>query len=289
MTCTIIGDALIDIVVPVHDFTVGETYNEKIIVAGGGAGNMALQVSRLREKVLFFGTVGNDTWGQYYRDFLKGENIVENLTIDNEHTTGICVSFVNREGERTMIVDRGANDFLTSEHIDAHLPEILSSNALVLSGYSFQSTNNVHILMNLLNEVKRSDCQIMFNPGAPNISSDETVQFIKNFVDVLILNYQESCALTNETEISRIIEKISNCCDCSIITLGKKGSLAVTNDDVLFQDCDPIQVFDTTGAGDSFMAGFIVSKSRGYYLQDSIKFSNTVAKKFLMQKNERYL
>jgi sugar/nucleoside kinase (ribokinase family) len=143
--------------------------------------------------------------------------------------------------------------------------------------------------MKLLNNIKKSNCEILFNPGAANITSDEMFQFIKKFVDVLILNYQESCALTNETDISRIIEKIRNFCDCSIITMGKMGSLAIENNEVFYQDCEPIKVFDTTGAGDSFMAGFTVSKIRGYYLQESIKFSNDVAKKFLVQKNKRYL
>lgn len=62
-----------------------------------------------------------------------------------------------------------------------------------------------------------------------------------------------------------------------IITMGEKGSLAYNGVEYIFQDALPTRVIDTTGAGDSFIAGFLVSILSGYDVPRAMRQGATLA------------
>ena len=127
MTATVIGDALIDIVVPIYGIKPGETHHKNILISFGGTANVAVQVSRLGKRAGFVGMVGNDALGLSFIENLKKHNVKALISLDNDHPTGLCVSLAYEDGERTMVASRGANDYLTRARIDAHLGQIVKS------------------------------------------------------------------------------------------------------------------------------------------------------------------
>jgi fructoselysine 6-kinase len=50
---------------------------------------------------------------------------------------------------------------------------------------------------------------------------------------------------------------------CAVITMGEEGSLALRGTEFLILPAEPIAVIDTTGAGDSFIAGFLSVAAAG--------------------------
>jgi 1-phosphofructokinase len=62
-----------------------------------------------------------------------------------------------------------------------------------------------------------------------------------------------------------------------IVTLGADGSLCVTRKDAYFVEPLKIDVENTVGAGDSFLAGYVYAKDQKYDLKTCLKYGTSVA------------
>src|SRR6185369_10726812 len=61
---------------------------------------------------------------------------------------------------------------------------------------------------------------------------------------------------------------------CSVVKLGAEGAIAIDNTGITSASAFKVAVKDTTGAGDSFDAGFVSSYIRGNRLDDCLRTAN---------------
>jgi sugar/nucleoside kinase (ribokinase family) len=139
----------------------------------------------------------------------------------------------------------------------------------------------------ILYAIKRchGECKIYFNPGAPNLINKNFEDVIR-LVDVLIMNEGEAKALTGKNELNDAREVLKEIVNLAVITMGKKGCAILRSREVVHVKGEEINVLDTTGAGDTFAAGFIVGKLRGLSDVECAKLGNKVAAKFLKKRAE---
>lgn len=284
MTLTVIGDAFIDIIVPVDCLQDGYTYYRTIKTTCGGTANVAIQASRLGNKVKFVGKVGNDPWGKYFKETLQSEKVIDFTFVDSKYKTGLCISFVYNN-DRSMVADRGANDNLTIEEIQQHIDEIVTSKIVYFSGYSLVSNNVGIVFKYLLKECKKNNCIIVFNPGAPNIIKPFFKDLIKNYVDCLVLNLDEAKMLSGRNNIDDIIYSLNKLVYEGVITMGAKGCVLFGRENKDFVSSEKIiERTDTTGAGDAFSAGFLSGKVNNLDNITSAIMGNKTALQFLINK-----
>ena len=263
MVATVVGDAFIDLIVPTQDIKPGETYHSNILVTCGGTANVAVQVSKLGEQAKFIGKVGNDALGRYFREELERSGVKGVTFIDNEYPTGLCLALLFSSGERSMVASRGANNFLSEREIRSCISEILDSSIVYFSGYSLLSKVSSNSTLYALRECHKHDCQVWFNPGAPNLITEDFVQLIRKFVDVLVLNIEEAKSLTGQGEIDDILARLGEMVDIAAVTMGGEGCILLQNGQHTRVSAEALPyVTDTTGAGDAFSAGFIVGRLR---------------------------
>lgn len=289
MSVTIIGDAFVDVICPLSDFSPGETLFEKINIREGGNAFIAIQVSRLGGNVKFIGKLGNDVFGHHFTCLLKNYN-VKDLTTKHHHLqTGLCISMTYSNGERTMIADRGANDYLSSDDMMNFIDELVESKIIYFSGYSLINMNLKKVVLNAICRIKRvnDSCIIIFNPGAPNIikSISDLKTVISEYVDILIMNFDEAKNLTGELYQEDIIKKLEDISKISVITKGNLGCVLSDNGIVTEVGTAIINVKDTTGAGDAFSAGFISALLGQMSLLNSAKVGNETSLLFLKAKS----
>ena len=284
MSVTVIGDAFIDIIVPVQDIKPGETHHREMAVSCGGTATVAVQISKLSKKSKFVGKVGNDPFGEHFRQNLK-LNRVEDLTfVDDENPTGLCTSLVYGNGERTMVANRGANDYLKKENIESCIDEITNSKIVYFSGYSLLSKKNSESVLYAIEECHRKNCRIYFNTGAPNLIKEDFKKTICDFVDVLILNIEEAKNMTEKNKIEDIFKFLDNIVDTVVITMGEDGCIVSDEKGYAHVKTEKLNVLDTTGAGDAFSAGFIAGKIRNTNRIECAKLGHKVAANFLKKK-----
>ena len=282
MAITVIGDALVDIIVPASDIERGDTHYRNISVSCGGTANVAIQVAGLGEDVKFMGRVGNDPLGLHFVDNLKQHRVSELVFSDNDSPTGLCVSLVYEDGERSMVASRGANDYWSKMEVDTCIDQIMESRFVYFSGYSL--LNNLDVISYLM-ERCHEKTEVWFNPGAPNLDMDYFPEIIHDFVDGLILNLDEARSITNKDEIDEITGALGMMVALPVITLGKAGCVVVRDAEGIRVPVDClVEDADTTGAGDAFSAGFMVGRLRGLDELQSAQLGHKVAAGFLQEK-----
>ena len=282
MSVTVIGEAFVDLIVPVYNINPGETYHRRIEMFIGGLANVALQISKLGERAKFVGKIGNDPFGKYLKQSLKENGAEDLIIIDSEAPTGLCISLVHENGERTMIASRGANDNLSIEDVESRLSEIKNSKIVYFSGYSLLREKTRSSVLFCIKKCHEEGLEIYFNPGAPNIIKEEFKQIIKRFVDVLILNQDEAKVLVDTN-----LESLIDLAKLVIVTRGGGGCTIIGKEKIVEVKTEKIFVKDSTGAGDAFSAGFIAGKLMNLSLIECAKLGNKVAKSFLKEKERR--
>lgn len=283
MAITVIGDAFIDVLAPIHGVKPGETYHRNISIACGGTANVAIQVAKLGEKAKFMGKVGNDAPGRYFVENLEKNNVEALMLYDDKHPTGLCVSLVYEDRERSMVANRGANDNWTKDGVNVYLDRIVKSRFAYFSGYSL--VNNSDTILYIMGKC-RGNCEVWFNPGAPNIIKDSFVRIIHNFVDVLVMNLDEARSIAKKNELEQIVAELGKLVALSVITLGKRGCIISTGKEWSQVPQDSlIENADTTGAGDAFSAGFMVGRLRGMDKVECARSGHKAAASFLKGKS----
>ena len=283
IVCTVIGDAMIDIILPltgkkdVYCLSQGGVVNADITVSPGGAANVAYYISKLGLKSSFIGKVGDDLFGRMIMDDLDDNGITANLAITKSRATGLVVSLVMPDGDRFFIVDRGANAYLKFSEVDTKL--IGMSEYLYITGFSFQDESTEESIRTVLKETQ-SDLTIVFNPGAANIAKkyrNKFLDIITQYVDIIILNEDEGKCLTGFSKEHEIVDFLLTVTHVVALTRGGKGSIIAKRDLINNIEACNTRVVDTTGAGDAYAAGILYVLAKGGNLAEAGELASKLA------------
>jgi len=271
ITCTVIGDAMVDILFPLSNrndleyMTHGGVTSTVSKTVLGGTLNVAVNIVKLGLPSAFIGKIGDGCFGKFIKDDLNKNNVRSKLAITKSLKTGIVVVLILPNKERFFIVDRGANSDLKEEDVD--FDTCLNSQYLYMSGYSFQDATTSRTLLKVIQEVSKINVGIVFNPASPNLSKrykEKFMDLIKNYVDVLILNEKEGYELVGCNGENGVQELLSHNLKVVAWTMGEKGSIMATPQEIRKFNAYPVDVVDTTGAGDMYAASVIVGLAKGW-------------------------
>ncbi|HEY32336.1 MAG TPA: carbohydrate kinase family protein [Dehalococcoidia bacterium] len=281
--CTVIGDAMIDVVLPLTDvqdiasLAEGGVTNTTRRLFGGGAANIAHHVKKLGGSSAFTGRVGDDYFGRLFLDDLEKNGIVTNVAIDTGANTGTVFALVFPNGQRFFIDDRGANANLQYKDIDLSL--IRRSRFLCFLGYSYQDEGFMDCIEKVLDELP-DGVAVVFNPGAPNLAAKYRTVFtdvIREHVSVLILNKAEAKNLTQRDSEKDMLDSLLAIVDTVALTKGEQGSIVATRDEFHEIKTTPLTPLDTTGAGDAYAAGLVYGLSQNQGLRETGKYASRIA------------
>ncbi|MDL2270807.1 carbohydrate kinase family protein, partial [Methanobrevibacter sp. OttesenSCG-928-I08] len=256
-----------------------ETFiNSKKDTPGGSAANTIIGLSKLGIKTSFIGKIAEDDDGEAIElNLAFNEVFTNNLIYSNEGNTGLVHDFVDKDGNRALYVDPGVNDNILIGEIN---PKNVNSTKIIhyssFVGDSFKAQNE---LLDALND----DIILSFDPGMIYIDKGiDAISKILNRTNILLINENELKKLFNNEvfSIKELAKKILNFgIDTVVVKKGSKGVYALNKDDEIEVESFNVDVVDTTGAGDSFNAGFLYSYLKGFSLLKSCTIGNWTASK----------
>jgi len=256
-----VGEVMTDVVALLHeDINYGSDTDVKISYRGGGAAaNVASWLGIKGANVTLVARVGNDANGERAISELVEYNVNCRVTKDSRAATGTVIVLVTPDGERTMLPDSGANGFLQT----SDLPELLSGDLLYLSGYLLLNPASRDAAREILRIARDAGVKIFVDPAssAPilKVGADHFLNWLGK-IDVLLANLDEAMALTGETEPWRAAEALLTSAQIVVIKLGADGAIGLSHEYRSRVSAVPVaNVIDTTGAGDSFAAGFLLA------------------------------
>ena len=256
----------------------GSDTASKISTHGGGAaGNVAAWLTRTDATATIVGHVGDDAAGAALTSEFDSLGVLHNNLMVDHGSSGVVVVLVDPTGERTMFPDNGANSGL---HI-GDLPELTGFGAVYLSGYSPLDPLSRPGVLEMIAKIKGAGIPLYFDPASVGammaVSLDEVRSWIRQ-MDVLLLNEEEAIYLTGHTNPTQAMETLLKECETVVIKRGSLGALGMSRGSILVTvPAKSTEVIDTTGAGDSFAAGFISTYATSKNMQHALEAGAAVA------------
>ncbi len=282
---TVIGAAIVDIYAGAVDkeiFTKGSVPARNIgISCGGDALNEAVILSDLGNSTEIISLLGNDEAAGTVRKCLEKNKIdTGKITVDPDIPTGTNIVLVDDAGERYFITNPESTlRKLSNEHI---LPHLDDAGDIVSFASIFVSPKlTVSDMEEVFRQIKETPGRILVADmtTAKNGEKIKDLEPILKYIDYIIPNEKEASILTGESDPVKSAEIfIEHGANTVIIKCGKEGCIYKSVYEEGHVPAYPdSKVIDTTGAGDSFVAGFIHGLSKGLSLQDSCRYGCAVS------------
>lgn len=311
-TITVIGSLNYDLVTYTSRLPeAGETFQaESFETHFGGKGfNQAIAAGSLLPtsrtgdcEVRMVGRVGTDAFGSQMKQFLHEREVqIKHVTNVPDASTGVAVILVESNGENRILITPGANGELKLDEKDYQ--DIFFESESSESHYVILQNEQPDPLksINWLN-ANRPFVNIAYNPS-PFKEYNASNPQVLSMVDLLVVNEGEAlscaCSLLSAREVADFDREIkadqvkgleilaiklaslinTDKVNVVVITMGSRGSVCGSlNFESFFVPALRVEnVTDTTGAGDTFLGGFVAQLASGKDVHEAMKFAATAA------------
>lgn len=230
----------------------GETLAATRVERGlGGKGvNQSVAMKNAGSSVCHLGAVGED--GEWMVEKLSSAGVDTARIISLSGPSGHAIITIADDGENAITIFSGANRLIDSDQVQLWLATISATDWLVLQNETSQQR--------LAAELAKSRGARVVYSAAP--FDAEIVADILPFIDFLCVNEIEAAALINHFNVKSLNNLGVN---ALLITHGSQGAVYHNFEKKLEITVKgiPVQVVDTTGAGDTFCGYFIALLSQG--------------------------
>lgn len=242
---------------------------------GGSAGNTIFGLASLGAKTGFIGKVGNDEFGDFFRQRMEDHGIEVKLLTSTELPSGVASTFISKDGERTFGTYLGAAATLKAE--DLLLDFFKGYAYLHIEGYLVQDHE---MILRAIELAKEAGLQICLDMASGNIVEEDLPFFkmlVNKYVDIVFANEEEAMAFTG-LKAEEALKQMSTLCSIAIVKARAKGCIIRKgSEQVAVPALEVTSVVDTTGAGDGFAAGFLYGLTRGYSLEKCGRIGSLLA------------
>lgn len=227
---------------------------------GGAPMNVAYHLHKLNQDVSLITAIGNDFHGTALVNLLRKWGIgTAHCHIDHYHPTGIV--YAQPKGQHEMVYDivyPSAWDFIVWN--DKYTSVMQETDYLVFGSLACRNHTSGNTLFKLLETAKNKVLDINIRP--PHFSA-KTVELLLQKTNILKLNLAElhliagwySSLQTVTDKIQLIQDRFS--INTIVVTLGDKGALLCMDGNFYEHPGYKVQVADTVGSGDAFLAAFL--------------------------------
>lgn len=290
-TVAAVGQPLLDIIVPcdkslleknnvlagTHGFaTTAELHNLLGQVAfsaaslspGGSALNSISSAKLLGLEGTFIGLTGDDQFGQLVRAQIEARGVKLPLAPTPEGPTGLCVSLITPNGERTMRTNLGAASLLNITHLNDI--QLHHNEWVIFEGYFLVgSPENHSVLVETSAFLKDKKAKVVFALGSEHVALTQREEILKSILPatyLLVSNEREACALTATSRVEDALSALEKMVPGAIVTCGERGSWTYMDGERFFTPAytKGTPVIDTTGAGDVYLGTFLAGLSMGH-------------------------
>ncbi|MDX5626492.1 MULTISPECIES: ribokinase [unclassified Brenneria] len=258
MDIAVIGSNMVDLITYIDEMPkTGETLAapDFEIGCGGKGANQAVAAAKLGASVMMVSRVGDD---------LFAGNTIENLRhlgVDVRYVTpvagissGVAPIFVDKSSHNRILIIKGANNHLSARDIDAAAESLRQCKLFIL-----QLEIPLETVYYAIDFARRHHIQVILNPApaARELDIDYACQcdfFMPNETELEILTGMPVDTEENIFSAGRLL--LARGLKNLIITMGHRGSVWMTGEQIHHVKPVSVHAIDTSGAGDAFIGCF---------------------------------
>ncbi len=266
-----------------------KTKNNPVFSCGGSCPNTVITLAAMGIETTLAGKVGKDEYGAIYRENLAKLGVHDSLA-DSQSVTGSSIILVSPDSDRTMNTYLGANREFGPE--DVREKDISSSDFFHFTGYMWDTENQKAAVRKALEISKKSDVKISFDiadPFAVNRYREMFLELIEKDCDIVFANRDEASVLFDNQDPAECCVRMGRMCETAVVKNGKKGSFVCHRGKLYVIPVQgPETPIDTTGAGDTYAAGFLYGLCRGLSIEESGTAASLLAGQIIKQKGAQF-
>src|SRR4051794_26358627 len=242
------------------------------LTLGSASAIFAAGLAKLGHHVTFFSHVGQDYFGDFCLNALKQSGVsTRHVARRAEEKTGVTIALSGKR-DRALVTYAGAiatfkadviNQTVMSKHDHLHLTSYYLQTGLRPS------------FAQLFQQAKASGLTTSFDPNSdPRDKWDRNIDAVLKYTDVLFVNEREAMKLTRSNTLTEAVKSLGARVNCAVVKRGARGASAIQNERVFNDRGFRVRAVDTTGAGDSFDAGFLSAYLRKAPLAECLQIGN---------------
>jgi 2-dehydro-3-deoxygluconokinase len=248
---------------------------------GGAELNVAVGLSRLGHRAGWAGSLGEDEFGQQILSFLRGEGVdVSGARLDPGAPTGVYFKERRALDRLQVYYYRAGSAASRTRFEDLDVDDLLSGDVLHLTGITPALSENCRDLTERLLSAANErgafvsfDANVRFRLFGGRNPRDVLGPLLAS-ADLLFLSDEEAELLlggSNEEAVQKARESLRA---ETIVVHAADGAFAADGSGVARKDAYRVEVLDTVGAGDAFVAGFLSGRLRGWDAGECLRLAN---------------
>ena len=275
----VIGAAILDVLaMPTSEsvFESGSYACEEIKISfGGDALNDAILLSKMGKSVELVSVIGNDYEGRMIQKKCEEHSIVLRNELRDDIHTGVNVVLVKEDGSRHFLTN--ANGSLRKLRVDDIVFLFEEAKILLFASiFVFPFIQDKELEM-IFKHAKSKDMIIVCD--MTKCKNNETISDLQHslpYIDYLIPNDEEICLFTRCDTVEEACSKLLDAGVTNIIVkCGKRGCYVANRNTCYWVGIpEKVHCIDSTGAGDSFVSGFIKALLEKQSLKECCEFGN---------------
>lgn len=248
------------------------------VFLGGKGFNQAVAAARCGADVAMIGRVGADEFGDRFLEALAREGIRTDYVVrDPEQGTGVASPLVEDSGDNSIVQIPRANAALSPQDVEWAAP-VLENCDVLLAQLEVPPAASLRAAQVARNAAS-AGVRFILNPAPARQDAADLIRL----ADILVPNEVEAMGLTGviasgesaapgPAEAARRLREQG--APVVVITLGARGVLLATDAGEQHFPAHPVNVVDTTAAGDAFCGALAVALAEGRELADAVAFAN---------------
>ncbi len=245
----------------------------EVRAVAGGSANTILMAARLGGRIAPYGAVGDDLFGRLILETYAREGIADDyLSIIPEFDTPKVIIPLAADSEHSFL------SMVSGSYgcLDRLEQAVEQSRAIIVTGYQLCGRESKEAVRREVELAGKYHRKIFLDPGPMfmTLSPEERRTFLAQ-ADVILCNESEVQALTGKSipeAAAWQMRQVTN--GLLVLKTGPKGCCVMSETELRWFPGFSVKCVDTTGAGDVFLAAFLLGYLRGWPLEETVELAN---------------
>lgn len=259
--------------------------------SGGSVANTADLLARAGVSCGFMGVGGDDPFGRVFISNFEKASLAFLSELEKGDVTGYDFYLYSDDGTRTIVLTHGANSLLSPARID--IEAVKGAKLLLLDGIALAFGSESEAAMRrCIQAAKEKDVPFVLTLASTKVVDDYRA-FFHTFgpkAQMVAGNLAQTARLVGlapEASLDEVRIELAKTAINALVTLDADGAFARFGDEEFFLPTQKIEAVDPTGAGDNFLAAFLVARMKGLAVRKALAVGHVVAGEVIQHEGAR--
>jgi sugar/nucleoside kinase (ribokinase family) len=242
------------------------------LTLGSASAIFASGIAKLGHPVTFISQIGADDFGKFCLNQLRASGVsTRHVSRTFRDATGVTIA-LSTGRDRALVTYPGA--IATLRYPQLKMSLLKGHQHLHMTSYFLQGGLRADF-PKIFRQARSMGLTTSFDPNSdPAGAWSIRIRDVLTNTDVLFVNEGEAIQLSRARGLRSALRKLGQLVTCAVIKQGGQGSVAIKDGKITSAPGFRIKALDTTGAGDSFAAGFLSAYLRGLSLAECLETGN---------------